>query len=113
MQEQRHLDLINLSLHQCLGLTAALERAALAELISSIHPCIAYRTNTLPAENPEQGEDGNWGRHIQRRPADVVARTEDRLGISIRPPVGTCRYPGDAVAPLCSICWLPCLSRRD
>jgi len=44
--------------------------------------------SALPVESPEQGESGNWGRNIQRAPAEVVAAIEERLGISIRPPVG-------------------------
>jgi hypothetical protein len=44
--------------------------------------------SVLPAENPEQGENGNWGKNIQRRPADVLERIEDKLGISIWPPLG-------------------------
>ena len=53
--------------------------------------------SVLPAENPEQGENGNWGKNIQRQPADVVARIEDKLGISIRPPVGIMPVSGIAL----------------
>ena len=53
--------------------------------------------SVLPAENPEQGENGNWGKNIQRRPADVVALIEDKLGISIRPPIGIMPVSGIAL----------------
>jgi hypothetical protein len=53
--------------------------------------------SVLPAENPEQGESGNWGKNIQRLPSDVVARIEDRLGINIRPPVGIMPVSGIAL----------------
>jgi hypothetical protein len=52
--------------------------------------------SVLPAENPEQGEGGNWGRNIQRRPAEVAMRIERKLGISIRPPVGIMPVSGIA-----------------
>ena len=50
--------------------------------------------SVLPAENPEQGANGNWGKNIQRQPADVIARIEDKLGISIGRRLGSCRCQG-------------------
>ena len=56
--------------------------------------CLAEALGVLPAENPEQGTGGNWGRNASLDPdriADAVAR---RLGIGILPPAGVIPVAG-------------------
>jgi hypothetical protein len=50
----------------------------------------------LPAENPEQGENGNWGKNIRLSPDEVASSISEKLGINIAPPAGVIPVAGIA-----------------
>jgi hypothetical protein len=50
--------------------------------------CLAEGLGVMPAENPEQGATGNWGKNMMTEPDVVAAAIEERLGIRICPPLG-------------------------
>lgn len=56
--------------------------------------CLAEALAVLPAENPEQGEDGNWGRNMQMPPDEVVDAIGTQLGIDVVPPLGVIPVAG-------------------
>jgi hypothetical protein len=48
----------------------------------------------LPVENPEQGENGNWGKNIRLSPDEVASSISKKLGINIAPPAGVIPVAG-------------------
>jgi hypothetical protein len=56
--------------------------------------CLAEGLGVLPCENPEQGENGNWGRNIALDPDVVADRIAAVLGIDIVPPMGVIPVAG-------------------
>ena len=56
--------------------------------------CLAEGLGVLPAENPEQGTNGNWGKNMMVAPDDVVAAIEELLKIRICPPLGVIPVAG-------------------
>lgn len=50
--------------------------------------CLAEGLGVLPAENPEQGASGNWGKNMMVPPDEVALAIEEHLGIRICPPPG-------------------------
>jgi len=56
--------------------------------------CLAEGLGVLAAENPEQGDAGNWGYNIQRDPDTVAAAIATHLGIDILPPAGVVHVAG-------------------
>jgi len=55
---------------------------------------LAEGIGVLPAENPEQGAAGNWGRNIQSDPDEVALAVSRQLGIDIVPPGGVIPVAG-------------------
>lgn len=50
----------------------------------------------LPVENPEQSENGNWGKNIRLSPDEVASSISKKLGINIAPPAGVIPVAGIA-----------------
>lgn len=50
--------------------------------------CLAEGLGIMPAENPEQGAGGNWGKNMMVAPDDVATAIEAHLKIRICPPPG-------------------------
>ncbi|MGE0802479.1 MAG: class I SAM-dependent methyltransferase [Lautropia sp.] len=56
--------------------------------------CLAEAIGALPAENPEQGAGGNWGRNIALAPDAVADAVRRRVGVDLMPPPGTIPVAG-------------------
>ena len=56
--------------------------------------CLAEGLGVLPAENPEQGEAGNWGQNIRVSPDAIAGAVAQYLGIDIVPPPGVIHVAG-------------------
>ena len=56
--------------------------------------CLAEALGTLPVENPEQGDAGNWGRNIKLSAQEIADGIAAKLGIAITPPAGVIPVAG-------------------